>query len=358
MGHVRHPRSLAPVPAVGRVVKGSPMNTHAESVPHDEAGHTHGFAGSAAAASQRQLLLVLGLTTLYLVAEVIGGLVTGSLALLADAGHMFTDVLGLGMASLAIWFAKRPATAARTYGFYRMEVLAALANSVILLGVAVYILFEAWHRFRSPPEVDGLPMLVVAAGGLVVNLIGIKVLHAGAGESLNVQGAFLELVADLLGSVGVILAAVVIYFTGWWPADPIISVVIGLFILPRTWKLLRAALDVLLEATPGHLNAGQVEAAMRQVEGVVSVHDLHIWTITSGFVAMSAHVLTNGRPSAVVLHEVQTLLRERFSIEHTTLQVEEPDHREDGACCTIDPRCLMVNPPAVLIRSSRPNGAN
>lgn len=308
---------------------------------HNDHQHEGPHAGSAAAKNQRNLLIVLGLTTAYMLAEVIGGILTNSLALLADAGHMLTDVLGLAMALAAIRFSQRPATPAKTYGFYRTEILAALANAVVLFGVAGYILFEAWRRFQEPPEIRGLPMLAVACGGLVINLIGIKMLHAGAGESLNVQGAFLEVVSDLLGSLGVIVAAGIIFFTGWWPADPIVSVVIGVFILPRTWKLLNSALDVLLEATPAHINVQEVEAAMRIVPGVADIHDLHIWTITSGFVAMSAHVQTNGRSSADVLHDLRTLLRERFKVEHATLQVEHPDHADD-VCCKLDPRCLIV----------------
>jgi cobalt-zinc-cadmium efflux system protein len=188
-----------------------------------------GSPSSSAARGQRRLLFVLGLTAIYLIAEVTAGLLTNSLALLADAGHMLTDVLGLGMALFAIRFAQRPATPAKTYGFYRAEILAALANSVLLFGVAGYIVYEASRRLQQPPEIDSLPMLVVALGGLVVNLIGAKLLHTGSRLSLNVQGAFLEVVSDLLGSLGVIVAAAIIYFTGWWLADPIISIVIGLF---------------------------------------------------------------------------------------------------------------------------------
>jgi cobalt-zinc-cadmium efflux system protein len=292
--------------------------------------------------NQRRLLMVLALTTVYMLAEVLGGLFTNSLALLADAGHMLTDVLGLAMALFAIRFAQRPATAAKTYGFYRTEILAALANSMLLFGIAGYILYEAWQRFRAPPEVNSLPMLLVAIGGLVVNLIGAKVLHGASGDSLNVRGAFLEVLGDLLGSIGVIVAAGTIYLTGWWPADPLISVGIGLFILPRTWSLLKSALDVLLEATPATIDLHQIESTLRAVAGVDSVHDLHVWTITSGFIAMSGHVAASGRSSADVLHDARMILREQFGIEHATLQVEAADHADDGACCTMDPRCLVV----------------
>lgn len=310
--------------------------------------HSHGSVphgpnqGSVAALHQTRLLIVFGLTTTYLLVEVVGGILTNSLALLADAGHMLTDVLGLAMALFAIRFAQRPATPAKTYGFYRAEILAALANGILLFGIAGYILYEAYERFRAPGEIESLPMLVVAVGGLVVNIIGAWLLMGGSGESLNMRGAFLEVISDLLGSLGVIVAAIVIYFTGWWQVDPLISVGIGLFILPRTWILLKGALDVLLEATPAHIDVHKLQAAMSQVPGVVSVHDLHVWTITSGFVTMSGHVAASGRAAGEVLHDEQALLKEQFEIEHATLQVESDDHADDGACCMVDPRCLVV----------------
>jgi cobalt-zinc-cadmium efflux system protein len=285
--------------------------------------------------------VVLSLTTAYLVAEVIGGLLTGSLALLADAGHMLADVFGLTMSLAAIRMAARPATPRRTFGFHRAEILAAVANAVLLLGIASFILWEAWQRFARPAEVESGPMLLVAAGGLVVNLIGFTVLHGSGGESLNMRGALLEVVADLLGSVGAIVAALTIMLTGWYPVDPLVSVLIALFILPRAWGLLRTGLDVLLEATPAHLDLDRVVAAMGQVAGVAAVHDVHAWTIASGYVAMSAHVQANGRPSADVLHDLQSLLREELHEDHVTLQEESADHADDGACCDMDPRCLL-----------------
>ena len=294
------------------------------------------------AGRQRRLLAVLLLTGAYAVVQVAGGLAFGSLALLADSGHMLTDVLGLAMALFALRFAQKPATPARTYGFYRAEVLAALLNSLLLLVVAGSILLEAWRRLAAPPDVAGLPMLLVATGGFAVNLVGVRLLHAGAAHSLNLRGAFLEALADLLGSLGAMVAGLIILLTGWHQADPLISIGIGLFILPRTWQLLTGALDVLLESTPGHIELARVEAAMRAVPGVVAVHELHVWTITSGFVALSAHVLAEGRPSADVLHDLRVALRDRFGIEHATIQVEQPDHADDGACCTLDPRCLLV----------------
>lgn len=299
-------------------------------------------AGSAAQKHRRSLVVVLSLTAAYVLAEVIGGLITGSLALLADAGHTFTDVLGMGLALAAIWFARRPATPNRTYGFYRAEVLAALVNSILPFGIAAYIFYEAVQRFRDPPRVESGLMLGVAAIGLVVNLIGVRLLHGASGESLNMRGAFLEVLADLIGAVGVILAALVLLLTGWRYADPLVSIGIALFILPRAWSLLKNVLDVLLEATPKDLDLGGVQAAMATVSGVVAVHDVHAWTITSGFVAMSAHVETAERANGDILHDLQELLRSRFRVEHATLQVEAADHSGDSICCQVDPRCLVI----------------
>lgn len=307
---------------------------------HGHAAHAGPRAHDAAASNLRRLLVVLSLTTAYMLAEVVGGLLTGSLALLADAGHMLADVVGLSMSFMAMRIAARPATPTKTFGFHRAEILAAVANAVLLLGIAGVVLHEAWSRFFEPVEVAGLPLLLVAAGGLVVNLVGFKVLHGVAGESLNLRGALLEVVSDLLGSLGAIVAGLTILLTGWQQVDPLVSALIGLFILPRALALLKSGLDVLLEATPSHLDLGRAVAAMRQVPGVAAVHDVHAWTITSGYVAMSAHVQASGRRSADVLHDLQTLLREELKVDHVTLQVESADHAGDGACCVADPRCL------------------
>lgn len=315
------------------------MTTHQHD--HGHAPHAGPHHHDATASNGRKLLVVLGLTSVYLVAEVIGGLLTGSLALLADAGHMLTDVFGLTMSLAAVRVAARPATPRRTFGFHRAEILAAVANAVLLLGIAGFILYEAWHRFAEPSEIESLPMLFVAAGGLVVNLIGFKVLHGAASENMNMRGALLEVVADMLGSVGAIVAALTIMLTGWTQADPLVSVAIALFILPRAWSLLKTGLDVLLEAAPSHLDMRQVVQTMSTVSGVAAVHDVHAWTIASGYVAMSAHVQANGRPSADVLHDLQTLLRDELHIQHVTLQVESADHADDGACCVMDPRCML-----------------
>lgn len=307
---------------------------------------------SAAGASERRLTIVLGLMAAYMLAEVVAGFLTGSLALLADSGHMLGDVLGLGMALGAIRFARRPATAGKTYGFYRAEVLAALVNSIALIVLAGWILFAAWHRlFVGAVEVHAGPMLIVAAGGVLVTLISAALLHGGAATSLNVRAAFLEVLSDLLGGLGTILAAAIILATGWTPADALISGVIGLFMLPRALGLLRSVVDVLLEATPRHLDLPAIETAMCAQPGVASVHDVHLWSITSGFDAMSGHVRAEGRSSEDVLHNLRTLLRDRFGIEHVTLQVESADHADDGACCVADPRCFV--PTSVPMRAIR-----
>jgi cobalt-zinc-cadmium efflux system protein len=282
-------------------------------------GHKHTPAGK----NKKRLGIVLTLTTAYLIAEVVGGLVTGSLALLADAGHMLADVAGLALALLAIRFAERPATPERTYGFYRVEILAALTNGVILIGISLYILYEAYERFRNPPEVESGGMLVVASVGLLINLVGVYLLRAASKESLNMKGAYYEVFSDLLTSVGVIAAALIMLTTGWYYADPLISAGIGLFILPRTWMLLRDAVGVLLEGTPTDVNLAALREAIGNVTGVASVHDLHVWSLTSGVNAMSVHaVLADHGLHDEVLAAVQKKVTSEFRIAHATVQVE------------------------------------
>jgi cobalt-zinc-cadmium efflux system protein len=269
------------------------------------------------------------LTASYMGVEVVGGVLTGSLALIADAGHMLTDVAGIGMALIAIKFAARPATPEKTYGFYRLEILAALVNGLLLFGVAGYILFEAYRRFSTPPDIHGAPMLAVAAVGLMVNLASAYLLLEGQKTSLNMHGAFLEVVSDLLASVAVILAGVVLVFTGFRLIDPIASVFIGLFILPRTWKLINDALHVLLEGVPRHINMSEIRQHILEVKDVTSVHDLHVWSLTSGVDVISAHVVVSeeAAPSRV-LDELCACLGDHFDIEHSTFQIEQRDRAE------------------------------
>ena len=284
-------------------------------------GHIH--TKTPASQNKRRLVLVFGLTAVYLVAEVIGGFLTHSLALLADAGHMLTDVAGLGLALLAITFAERPATPERTYGYYRVEILAALTNAIVLIGISFFILYEAYARFHNPPEVESRAMLLVAMIGLAVNIAGMFILRAGSAQSLNLKGAYFEVLSDMLTSIGVIVAGVIMWTTGWYYADPLISAGIGLFILPRTWALLREAVGVLLEGTPSDINLAAVREAISSIAGVAGVHDLHVWTLTSGVNAMSVHVvLAQGASHREVLTAVQQHVTSDFNIAHVTVQVE------------------------------------
>jgi cobalt-zinc-cadmium efflux system protein len=283
---------------------------------------------SAAGAYRRRLLAVLGITVAILATEVVGGLLSGSLALLADGGHMFTDVSGIGLSLLAIWFATRPATPRRSFGYYRLEILAAVANAVLLLGVSGLILFESVRRLFRPPEVGTGVMLVFAAVALVGNGFSVWLLRRGQAESLNVRGAFLEVLSDLLGALAVLVAAAIIALTGFRAADPIASGLIGLAILPRTWKLLRDAVDVLLEATPRGVDLGEVRQHIVEMPGVADVHDLHAWTITSGINVVSAHVVCDGTADApTVLDRLCDCLSGDFDIEHSTFQLETGDRR-------------------------------
>jgi cobalt-zinc-cadmium efflux system protein len=270
-----------------------------------------------------RLWAVFGLTSCFLVVELAVAFVTGSLSLLADAAHMLVDAGGLLMSLLAVWFAERPATPAKTYGYYRVEILAALVNGVVLCLLAIAVLVQVYDRLWKPRPVPGAPMLVVALVGLSLNLLSMRLLKHGAGESLNVRGAYLEVFGDAASSAAVIVAGVIILLTGWNMADPLASGAIALLILPRTWSLLRQAVNVLLEGAPPHLDVMEIEAALLAGDGVRRVHDLHVWTLTSGREAMSAHVVI-GPDSAPdkILDQLHVLLHSRFGIDHTTIQVE------------------------------------
>lgn len=293
--------------------------------------HQHGSVAEAlsgGAKYQRRLLAAFAITASVLVVEVIAGLASNSLALLSDAGHMFTDVLGLGMALAAI-HAARTASAhpQRTFGTYRLEILAALFNAVLLFGVGLYVLYEAFRRLADPPDVLSGPMLVVAFVGLAANGISFLLLREGSKESLNVEGASLEVLADMLGSIGVILAAVVLAMTGWPYADPLIGGAIGLFVLPRAWRLGAQAVRVLVQAAPPHVSAADVTGDLASIDGVVDVHDLHLWTLTSEMEVASAHIMVSaGTNTHTVLDTARDVLADRYGIQHATLQVEPDDH--------------------------------
>lgn len=285
------------------------------------AGHDH---GTGEISYEKPLWWAFGLTATFLVAEVIGGLLTNSLALLSDAAHMGTDVVALGISLFAVRMSRRPADAKRTYGYARMEAIGAMINGGMLFLVAGYIFYEAVGRFRQPPEVASTGMLLIASLGLVVNLISMRLLKAGSGKSLNVKGAYLEVWADMLGSVGVIGGAIIIMLTGWTLADPIIAVLIGLWVLPRTWTLLRAAGGVLMQSVPAGLDLDQVRDMMLAHPGVAKVHDLHAWALGSKEPVLTAHIILDDETQQpdVVRQSLATALTAAFDIEHATLQVD------------------------------------
>ncbi|MGW4164488.1 cation diffusion facilitator family transporter [Streptomyces sp. NPDC004788] len=305
---------------------------------HDH-GHSHGGpppTGTAALAHRNRLRIALGITLSVMVVEIVGGLVADSLALIADAAHMATDAVGLAMALLAIHFANRPPAGNRTFGYARAEILAALANCLLLLGVGGYVLYEAVQRFLEPADTRGGLTIAFAVIGLVANIISLSLLMRGQKESLNVRGAYLEVLADALGSVTVIVAAGIILLTGWQYADPIASILIGLMIVPRTIRLLRETLDVLLEAAPKGVDMTEVRAHILALPGVEDVHDLHAWTITSGMPVLSAHVVvTQDALDSVghekMLHDLQGCLGSHFDVEHCTFQLEPAGHAEHEA---------------------------
>ena len=294
---------------------------------------------AARSANRRALAIALVLTAVVLVAEVVGGIFTNSLALLADAGHMLSDVLALSLALFAIWMANRPASARRTFGYQRAEVLAAAANGALLLLVAAYVFWQAAQRFADPPEVRSAPMLGIAIVGLLANAVSALILRSQEARSLNVRGAFYHVLGDLLGSVGAIAAGIIMLTTGWFLADPLASVIIGLLVVFGAARLLRESLAVLLETVPSHIDPRKVETALTATPGVVGLHDLHIWTVTSGLVALSCHCeLAGERDSDEVLAELCDMLHERFEIHHVTIQPELTRlHGSDGEHSL--PRC-------------------
>ncbi|CRL99539.1 MULTISPECIES: cation diffusion facilitator family transporter [Pseudomonas] len=292
------------------------------------AGHQH---AQVRAGHERKLWIALCLTSSFMIAEVIGAFVTGSLALLSDAAHMMTDALALAIALVAIQVAKRAADRKRTFGYARFEILAAAFNALLLFAVAFYILYEAWQRLRAPAEIQSTGMLVIALLGLIVNLVSMRLLSSASDESLNVKGAYLEVWSDMLGSIGVIIAALVIMFTGWGWVDSVVAAAIGFWVLPRTWTLLKESMNVLLQGVPHGIDIDQVEQGIRRVPGVEDVHDLHIWALTSGKNVLSAHLVaapTSGSEQQT-LSLVTQLLHEQFDISHVTLQVENAGFHHD-----------------------------
>lgn len=288
--------------------------------------HAHGRLGD----SRRKLSLVLVLTAVYMLAEGVGGWMTGSLTLLADAGHMLTDVAALALALLAVWFGSRPATSRKTFGYYRLEIVAALVNGVALIVISLLIIYEAMQRWASPPTVRTNLMIVIAVGGLLVNLCCAWILHGRHEIDLNIRGAWLHVMSDALGSVAAIVAGVVMSSFGWYRADPLFSILIALLIVWSSWALIRESTNVLLEGTPSHINLAAVEAAILETSGVSEVHDLHIWTITSGRDALSAHVIHSQTIQASeLLRDLRAKLHAQFGVDHLTIQMETPDFEDE-----------------------------
>jgi cobalt-zinc-cadmium efflux system protein len=308
-----------------------------------EHSHPHPQAADLRGSGQRRLALMLGLSATYMVAEAVGGWWTGSLALLADAGHMASDVASLALATFAMWVAQRPADARRTFGHTRAEILAALAQGVALIAVAILIVVEAFERLEQPPPVAGAGMLAIATGGLAVNLLGLWLLGHGRKQNLSLRGAWLHVASDALGSLGAMGAGAAVFWFGWRLADPIASLLIALLVIGSAWQLMREAVDVLMETAPRHLDVDEIRTALRRVAGVLDVHDLHVWTIGSGEISLSCHAVSQaGADTGALLATCNALLERDFAIRHATIQVEpatrpEPLDTEVGCTTACEP---------------------
>lgn len=296
--------------------------------------HTHEYH-SMIKANQHRLLVAISITGSMAIVELIGGILSNSLALIGDAAHMFTDTLALGLSLFALNIAKRPASQTRTYGYLRAEILAALTNGIVLILISAYLSYEAYRRFTEPPQIQGGLMLVVAIIGLLANVIGLAILRSGGRQNLNVKGAFLHMWSDAVSSIGVIVAAVIILLTGWSFADPIITILIVVLILRGAIGLVVEASNILLETVPKHLNVSQITSEVKEIKGVKDIHDIHLWTITSGVYALSCHLLIEDRmvsSSAEIVEEVNQTLSQKFGIGHSTLQLECEECQNSPVC--------------------------
>lgn len=288
---------------------------------HEHHDHHHG-SGS----GKKRLIQAISITGCWFIIELAGGIYSNSLALIADAAHMLTDLGALSLSLFALHISTRPATHKKTYGYLRAEILAALANGIFLVLIGLYIFYEAYHRFLEPSEIKGIPMLLVAMTGLLANLVTAALLYRSRNESLNLRGAFLHVVSDTLGSIGAIIAGFLIWLREWYLADSIVSVIVGALVLYSSWKLVSESVDILLEATPRHLDISNILKDLGGVRGVISIHDLHVWSISSRMAAMSCHVVLKTEvDSGAVLSELSRLMREKYGIDHTTIQIEPED---------------------------------
>jgi cobalt-zinc-cadmium efflux system protein len=320
--------------------------SHDHSDHHEhEHGHEHGIHHASAGGGKKDLLIALSITLLMMIVEVVGGLLSNSLALLSDAGHMLTDNLALLLSFFAMTFATMPATERKTFGFYRLEILAAFINGVILVLISLYIIYQAYLRIINPQQVEGTLMMVVAFIGLIANIIGALVLMKHRHNSLNIRGAYLHIVGDALSSVGVVIGGVIIIYTGWYLIDPILSIMISLVIMYGAWSLVKESVNILLESVPSHINIDEVAAEIANIDGVREAYHIHLWTITSGVYAMSAHVLINDQlvsGSKDVREEIQALLSQKFNVYHSTIQLECEK-------CDMNPVCSLPG----AVRNSR-----
>ena len=305
-------------------------------------GHGHTHKHDHGRGRTTPLKIALGLTFLYMIAEAIGGWLTNSLALIADAGHMLTDVAAMSLTLAAIWFASRPATAKKTFGYYRLEILAAFVNGIALVLLSILVIYEAIGRWDSPPAIDGVRLGIIAFGGLIVNIIAAKLLHGGHQHDLNMRSAWLHVMGDLLGSVAALTAGVLIYAFGWLWADPVTSILISLIIVFSSWRLISASVNVLLEGTPAHIDLAAVESTILETDGVDGVHDLHVWTISSGIDALSAHISHfDSVAHSDLLIRVRDRLHQQFGIDHLTIQMETMDHEAEAVyVCDTGTKCF------------------
>lgn len=306
-------------------------------------GHTHNHDhGPQPQGRTTGLKVALVLTFLYMLAEGVGGWITNSLALIADAGHMLTDVAAMTLTLAAIWFASRPATAKKTFGYYRLEILAAFVNGIALVLLSILVIWEAIERWNSPPAIDGVRLGIIAFGGLIVNIIAAKLLHGGHQHDLNMRSAWLHVMGDLLGSVAALTAGVLIYAFGWLWADPVTSILISLIIVFSSWRLISASVNVLLEGTPAHIDLAAVESTILETDGVDGVHDLHVWTISSGIDALSAHISHfDSVAHSDLLVRVRGRLHQQFGIDHLTIQMETMDHEAEAVyVCETGTKCF------------------
>jgi cobalt-zinc-cadmium efflux system protein len=309
------------------------------SGPHSHShGHPHAPHDLRYQKSRRPLVLALVTQLLFFVVELIGGLLTNSLALIADAGHMLSDVVALGLSLLALVYTQKPHTAQKTYGYHRLEILVALGNGLVLWAIAAYILYAAYFRLAAPPAITSLPLMIIAGLGLLVNLFGVVILYPTKDHSINLRSAFLHLAGDSLGSVAAIAAGVAIYLKGWYWFDPLAGAVIAVLIVVGSWQLVREAADILMEGTPRHIDLAEVTRALEEYPGVAEIHDLHVWSISSGLFAMSVHVvLDDSRDRDCLTWELEELLAHRFGLDHATIQLEGPGYH-NPRICPLSPR--------------------